>query len=113
MGADVPGLPAAHLDAARAALARSDVVIGPSEDGGFYLIGASRLPAGALFGLPWSRADSLRRTEDRLAALGISIARSPGWFDVDEAADLARLERLLAEDARPAPWTRAALRAAR
>ena len=113
IGADVPGLPASHLDAALTALASSDVVIGPSEDGGFYLIGATRLPTGSLGGLPWSRGDSCARTEERLTALGLSLARAPGWFDVDEPQDLARLERALAEDARAAPETRAALRALR
>jgi rSAM/selenodomain-associated transferase 1 len=109
IGADAPALPASHLDAARAALGSSDVVLGPSEDGGFYLIGATRLPEGSLAGLPWSRADSRLRTEAQLTARGLRVARAPEWFDVDEARDLARLGRVLAEDPRAAPATRAAL----
>ena len=43
-----PGLPARLLDAARRALATGDAVIGPADDGGFYLLGLTRCPAGLL-----------------------------------------------------------------
>lgn len=109
LGADVPGLPADHLDQARARLTSHDVVLGPSDDGGFHLLGASRLPRGALAALAWSRDDTRIRTEAKLAGLGLSIAHSPAWFDVDEPDDLLRLARHLADDPRAAPHTRAAL----
>jgi hypothetical protein len=110
VGGDVPGLPGAHLDAARGALARHDVVLGPAEDGGFYLIGAARLPAGALAGIRWSAADTLDRTEEALARAGLSLARAPAWLDVDEPEDLPRLVRVLADRPDAAPRTRRALR---
>lgn len=109
LGADVPGLPRAHLDEARAALGHHDAVLGPTDDGGFYLLGLARLPPGLLDGLPWSSAETRARTEDRLAAAGLSLARAPAWFDVDEPADLARLRAHLAAHPEAAPRTRVAL----
>ncbi|MBF5043695.1 glycosyltransferase [Aggregicoccus sp. 17bor-14] len=106
LGADSPGLPAAHLARARALLAEADAVLGPSEDGGFYLLGLRRaLPPGALEGLPWSAPDTLACTEQRLRALGLRVARAEPWFDVDTPHDLERL-RAAGTDA---PATRAAL----
>jgi hypothetical protein len=109
LGADVPGLPRAHLDAACAALEGADAVLAPTFDGGFYLLGLSRLPPGLLDGLPWSAADTRARTEERLAAAGLAIASAPAWFDVDEPADLERLRAHLAAHPEAAPRTRAAL----
>lgn len=92
LGADSPGLPPGHLAQARAALADVDAVLGPSADGGFYLLGLRRaLPPGALAGLPWSAPDTLLHTEARLRALGLSVALAPPYFDVDTPEDLAHL----------------------
>jgi len=105
LGADSPGLTPAHLAGARAALAEADAVLGPSADGGFYLLGLRRaLPEGALAGLPWSAPDTLLHTEARLRALGLRVARCAPHFDVDTPEDL---ERLRPEHAAPA--THAAL----
>ena len=109
IGADLPGLPRRHLDVAREALARHEAVLGPTDDGGFYLLGLWRVPDGILTGLPWSSPDTLARTELRLAGAGLGAARAPPWFDVDVPGDLARLRRLLAEHPEVAPRTRAAL----
>lgn len=102
IGADIPGLPPAHLEQARAVLGRNEAVLGRTEDGGFYVIGLSRLPPGLLADLPWGSPDTLARTEERLT-------RAPSWFDVDETDDLARLRRRLADDPRAAPQTWLAL----
>ncbi len=110
LGADLPGLPASHLDAAWRALANHDVVLGPSEDGGFYVLGAKKLPAGALSGLPWSTSQTRARTEERFASLGLTVAHAPSWFDVDEPGDLEHLRRLLTDNPACAPRTRQAWR---
>jgi hypothetical protein len=112
IGSDLPGLPAGHLDGAHDALARHEAVIGPAEDGGFYLLGLSRMAPGLLADLPWSAPDTLARTEERLTRAGLSPARIPAWFDVDEPEDLARVQRLLDTHPGAAPWTRRALAAA-
>lgn len=110
IGADIPGLPQGHLDVARHVLESHDVVLGPTEDGGFYLIGASRhLPVGALSDIPWSCEDTLTKTEERLMRAGLSLARAPSWFDVDEPADLVRARQMLAHNPMAAPRTRQAL----
>lgn len=109
VGADLPGLPARHLELAHAALATHDAVLGPVDDGGFYLIGLARVPVGLLADLPWSTAETLRRTEQRLRTAGLTLARAPFWFDVDEPHDLVRLRSLLARHPARAPRTRAAL----
>lgn len=109
IGSDLPGLPAAHLEAARAALETHDAVLGPADDGGFWLLGLSRVPEGLLRALPWSAPDTLARTERRLAELGLACARAPGWFDVDEAHDLVRVLQLLEQDSARAPRTFAAV----
>jgi hypothetical protein len=91
--ADSPTVPTAFLIQAGIMLrqARADVVLGPCDDGGYYLIGLRR-PAPALFvDMPWSTAVVAAETEARAERLGLAIGRLPQWFDVDREADLARL----------------------
>jgi uncharacterized protein len=109
LGADSPGLPLAHLEAARAALADADAVFGPSDDGGFYLLALRRLPVGALANLPWSQPETRARTEERLMSLGLTVAHVAPFFDVDVPADLERLEAELNVGRIQAPATAAAL----
>jgi hypothetical protein len=109
LGADSPGLPVAHLEAAWAALEHADAVFGPSDDGGFYLLALRRLPVGALENLPWSQPETLARTEERLKSLGLTVARVAPFFDVDVPADLERLETELNAGRLQAPATAAVL----
>jgi uncharacterized protein len=115
MGSDMPTLPMDHvLEAARVLEADgADLVLGPAEDGGYYLVGLTR-PAPALFdGIPWSTNQVLALTLDRARGLGLRVHLLPPWYDVDTAADLTRLAADLA--ARPAgpPRTRRFLAALR
>jgi len=67
IGSDAPTLPRAHLHQALDELMAHDVVIGPSDDGGYYLIGA-RVPVPELFvDVHWSTAEVLPTTLQRLA----------------------------------------------
>ncbi len=113
LGADSPGIPAALLEAARRELQRHDAVLGPCQDGGFYLLGLRRCPRGLLAGLPWSRRDTLARTLARLRERRISTRILEPYFDLDRVEDLARLENLLAAGKVHAPETAHALRAER
>jgi rSAM/selenodomain-associated transferase 1 len=91
--ADSPTLPTDYLRQAcvRLAEATADVVLGPCEDGGYYLIGLRR-PAPALFReMPWSTAAVLDETVARARRLGLRLALLPPWFDVDRGEDLVRL----------------------
>jgi len=109
IGTDSPGLPPRLVDDARTALATHGAVLGPARDGGFYLIGLDRCEPGLLSGLPWSRSDTLVHTEARLRHAGRTVARTEPWFDVDEPADLARLEGLIGSGEVAAPATARAL----
>ena len=97
MDSDSPGLPPDRVPAAVHHLASgaADCVLGPAEDGGYYLIGlAARaaVPAPALFeGIPWSTPEVLALTLERAAAAGLSTHLLDPWWDVDTPAELARL----------------------
>lgn len=109
IGTDSPGLPAEHLDAARRALESADAVLGPSDDGGFYLLGLRGVPDDLLEGLPWSSEETFERTRDRLIERGLSVHVLPGWFDVDRPEDLEPLRRRLLRGEIHAPSTARAL----
>jgi uncharacterized protein len=101
---DSPTLPMEYVaEAARVlAEAKCDVVLGPCEDGGYYLVGL-RSPQPALFeGIPWSTDAVFTMTLDKARARGLSVHLLPRWFDVDTEADLRRLDAdMTANDRRP------------
>ena len=108
IGTDAPTLPEAHLVAAGRALEAHDVVLGPSADGGYYLIGA-RAPAPRLEGVRWSSAHTL---DDTVASLrGRRLALLRPWYDVDTPGDLRLLRAHLALRPAAAPATAEALAA--
>ena len=91
VGADIPDLTAAHVAAAFRRLGDHDWVIGPAEDGGYWLIGARRRPHLRLpfEGVRWGGAHALA---DTLAGLGQArVAELEVLRDVDRGADLARI----------------------
>lgn len=100
VGSDHPTLPSSHLRSGLDALESADVVLGPTEDGGYYAIGlrrSARLAAPDLFvGLPWSTSEVRDRTLCRAEARGLATAELPAWYDVDDLEDLARLRSDLA-----------------
>ena len=98
IGTDAPTLPPECLDEAvdLVMAPRVDLVLGPTEDGGYYLIGL-RTPCPALFeDMPWSSSAVLARTLDRARRLGLRVACLSRWYDVDTGADLDRLGAELA-----------------
>ena len=110
IGSDAPTLPVAHVTAGLRALRRARVVLGPSLDGGYYLVGF-RAPLPDVFTrMPWGGASVLARTLTRLRRARITPAVLPAWYDVDTPADLDLLTRHLAMLAtlgsEPAPRTR-------
>ncbi|MEO6773124.1 MAG: TIGR04283 family arsenosugar biosynthesis glycosyltransferase [Kofleriaceae bacterium] len=109
MGADTPGLLITALERAHQALRSADAAIGPTEDGGFYLLALRTCPEGLLAGLPWSRADTFATTLARLRERGLTTVVLDPWFDVDRPADLERLRGLLAARVVTAPATWSAL----
>ena len=96
IGSDAPDLPQQHLCDAFDLLRENQVVVGPSGDGGFVLIGAScALPAAIFANIAWSRADVCARLLENLRALDLSFAVLAPWHDVDDAADLDALRARL------------------
>jgi rSAM/selenodomain-associated transferase 1 len=92
VGSDVPTLCSDDLRDARDALASgNDAVLGPAEDGGYWLIGLSRHAAELFRDLPWSTPQVLDATRDRLRALGWRWHELPTRWDVDRPEDLQRL----------------------
>jgi rSAM/selenodomain-associated transferase 1 len=94
---DTPTLPSEFLLQAIDVVADPaiDLVLGPTDDGGYYLIGMSR-PWPVLFhNMPWSTADVLPETIRRAEATGLRVSCLPLWFDVDVPGDLERLRASL------------------
>ncbi|MEE8450918.1 MAG: TIGR04283 family arsenosugar biosynthesis glycosyltransferase [Thermoguttaceae bacterium] len=88
VGTDCPGLDAALVRTAFKRLEQDDVVLGPAEDGGYYLIGLSR-EAPALFArIPWGTDRVLRQTLDAVEASGLSSSLLKPLADVDRPEDL-------------------------
>jgi uncharacterized protein len=110
IGSDTPNLPLEFFDHARAALQDADAVLGPSLDGGFYLIGLKDCPIGMLEGIQWSHSSTLAATMAKLDQFGMKTALIQPWFDVDSHEDLERLRRQLAADPSSAPATAECLR---
>ena len=102
---DSPTLPTAFLQQAIEALSVSqdDVVIGPSDDGGYYLIGL-RQPHRMLFeDMPWSTSAVYAETQRRATRAALRVAALPTWFDIDTETDLERLRHQLNELGETAP----------
>lgn len=91
IGTDAPALDAAVLRAAAAALATHDAVLAPAHDGGYALIGLQR-PEPRLFeAMPWSTAQVMATTRERLRERGLRWHELPALHDIDEPADLVHL----------------------
>jgi rSAM/selenodomain-associated transferase 1 len=112
LGSDHPTLPLALVHRAFAAVeAGADVVLGPAEDGGYYLIA---LRAGAvesrLFeGIAWSTGGVLAATLARCRELGLAVELLPAASDVDTPDDLQRLAARMTEGDLGCPRTRGLL----
>ncbi|WP_298334591.1 TIGR04282 family arsenosugar biosynthesis glycosyltransferase [uncultured Erythrobacter sp.] len=94
-GADTPDLATHHIEAAVAGLKTHEVVIGPAEDGGYYLIAMSRPLPELLTEMLWSTEHVLPETLRRLKALRIEPLLLETLSDCDRPEDLARWPELL------------------
>lgn len=91
LGSDAPTLPGDHLVVAFEALGRRDVVLGPASDGGYYLIGMSRLHPEIFQNMSWGTGEVLKVTRRRLRQAGVGWEELGAWRDVDTPADVSRL----------------------
>lgn len=108
IGSDLPTLPVSHLREAFRLLhdEDTDVALGPSEDGGYYLIGARTLYPLLFEGVAWSTPAVLSQTCTRAESLGLRVAFVPPWYDVDTRDDLRRLAAEISSPTCRSPRTR-------
>jgi hypothetical protein len=93
IGSDSPDLPQQIIQEAFQALNKSDAVIGPSYDGGYYLIGFCResFISGAFEGMAWGTDSVFGMTMRILKSAGIHVHVLPAWRDIDRPEDIAAL----------------------
>lgn len=88
VGTDIPDMQADHIQAAFEALETNDLVIGPSQDGGYWLVGLRR-EANIFEGIDWGSADVFNQTVAAARRQGLSITTLDKLNDIDNATDLA------------------------
>ncbi len=98
IGSDLPALPVRFFHQAYAWLEKSaDVVLGPSADGGYYLIAMNRLITAIFDDIGWSSADVLSQTLHKLDDLSLKHELFSEWYDIDTVKDLKNTFALLNE----------------
>lgn len=102
IGTDTPWMGVERLRASFAALQRNDAVIGPAEDGGYYLLGMRKFTPEIFRKIPWSTEHVLQSTMKAIevAKLRVRVLRKD--FDLDRPEDLWRAGRMLKRKARRA-----------
>src|SRR5579864_4809225 len=108
---DSPHLPCSVLEDAFETLAAHDVVVGPTHDGGYYLVGAKASHPTLFANDGMGTSSALDRLLSRARALGLSVASAPPFYDIDVADDLTRLAEELRLAPARAPRTAAWLKA--
>jgi rSAM/selenodomain-associated transferase 1 len=95
LNADSPTLPTSLLVRSAAALAEDGdrVVLGPAEDGGYYLLGIKSPHLHLFEDVAWSTSAVAEQTRQRARTLGLSVVELDTWYDVDDAPALHRLCR--------------------
>jgi len=106
---DSPHLPLAILQSAFELLRTNEVVVGPTEDGGYYLVGASAMHLRLFDSAPLGTGNARDALLGNARALGLSVALTEPWYDVDVPADLRRLAAELRTEPARAPRTAALL----
>ena len=99
---DSPTVPqSAFADAARLLSQHGDrIVFGPSDDGGYYLIGMKKLHRRLFEEIDWSTERVADQTLERAAEIGVEVELLPTWYDVDDRVTLRRLcDELLGDKA--------------
>ncbi|MCY3681115.1 MAG: TIGR04282 family arsenosugar biosynthesis glycosyltransferase [Gemmatimonadetes bacterium] len=114
IGTDIPSLPASHITQAFDLLRAKDVVLGPSIDGGYYLVGVSKSTPEIFEDVEWSTPGVLAQTIDRVQCAGHTLGLVPPWFDVDTPDELDLLlaharATILATGIDPLPHTHVCL----
>ena len=88
LGTDMPLL---NIQEIEQALFESKLVIGPSQDGGYWIIGGNRIPLDILEGIPWSTEQVYEKTIAKCQQLGLEYKVLSCQYDIDTANDLSLL----------------------
>lgn len=91
LGSDSPDLPRAYVEQAFEQLQHQPVVLGPAQDGGYYLVGLSRFVPQLFADIPWSTSRVYVESCARLRATGVTFGQLPVWDDVDDNAGWLRV----------------------
>ncbi len=102
---DSPHLPPSILEAAFEILTSHDVVVGPTHDGGYYLVGAKAIHPALFEGDGMGTVNALERLMSRARALELSVGFTPPFYDIDVADDLIQLAAELRNEPARAPQT--------
>lgn len=93
VNSDSPTLPKVILQQAVRAIHKGDsVVLSPAADGGYTLIGLSRIHERLFEDIPWSTSDVYQLTLERAEEIGLPVVAIQGWYDVDDATSFQMLE---------------------
>ncbi|WP_425076814.1 TIGR04282 family arsenosugar biosynthesis glycosyltransferase [Psychroserpens sp. S379A] len=88
IGSDLPDINATHIQNGLNALNHSEVVFGPAEDGGYYLVGMSKMNPQIFENKPWSQSNLLEKTLHELDQLNLSVSILDMLNDIDTYEDL-------------------------
>jgi len=91
MGSDSPDIPLAYVEQAFEMLEKFPVVLGPTSDGGYYLIAARDATPPVFDHIAWSTPSVWTDTIEQLDQAGLSYGQLPQWYDVDDLESLARM----------------------
>jgi rSAM/selenodomain-associated transferase 1 len=111
IGSDIPGLTTAVIEEAFSALLANDAVIGPADDGGYYLIGFRKksFEPGIFHDMAWSTGTVFRETMDQLHDASLKVHILPELTDIDTIEDLKTLVSQVKNQASEASRTRSFL----
>ncbi|HYQ89024.1 MAG TPA: TIGR04282 family arsenosugar biosynthesis glycosyltransferase [Candidatus Binatia bacterium] len=90
IGSDSPTLDPVRIQEGIESLGVCDMALGPSEDGGYYLIGTSGSHESIFDGIPWGSASAAAVTLERARAAGLEVRLLAPWYDLDDPASLRR-----------------------
>ncbi len=109
-GTDLPTLPRTNMVEALKLIKNHDVVLGPTADGGYYLIGLRKMRPDLFQGITWSTATVLAETKMKIEAAGLSLGALPECRDLDTLEDLKAFIALCGKDRTLTKRTEGALR---
>jgi len=100
IGSDIPAISCQHIDTAFKALSEYDSVVGPAEDGGYYLIGFRKGAVSDICfsGIQWSSCSVFYETVLKLKISGLSYSSIQTLRDLDDLSDLEFYKEILSRD---------------